>query len=29
MYEGLVCKYEFLLFNQCKKCKYSKASLKR
>jgi hypothetical protein len=29
MYEGLICKCKFLLLNHCKKCKYSKASLKR
>jgi hypothetical protein len=28
IYEGLICKRKFLLFNHCKKCKYSKASLK-
>jgi hypothetical protein len=28
MYEGLICKCEFLLFNHFKKCKYSKAALK-
>jgi hypothetical protein len=28
MYEGLISKCKFSLFNHCKKCKYSKASLK-
>jgi hypothetical protein len=28
MYDGLICKREFSLFNHCKKCKYSKASMK-
>jgi hypothetical protein len=28
MYEGLICKHEYSLFNHYKKCKYSEASLK-